>query len=103
MPGDQTNASQCPDFPHFGAVYPDACCIDGLLWDLDSSDDKGWLTVGGEVPCPFCNKEGYIDHIKDDCYENSEIDDDGNMLITDEEMLRRATRIADLINEKYNK
>ena len=24
------------EFPHFGASYPDAHCIDGYLWDMDS-------------------------------------------------------------------
>lgn len=26
---------QCPEFPFFGASYPDARCINGYLWDLD--------------------------------------------------------------------
>lgn len=52
---------QCPEFPHFGARYPDARCIDGYLWDLDS-DDNGCLTRGGDYPCPFCNTEAYVDH-----------------------------------------
>ena len=37
----------------FGAHYPDAQCIDGYLWDLDSYDD-GLLTSGGDIPCPSC-------------------------------------------------
>ena len=44
------------EFPYFGASYPDAHCINGYLWDLDSEMD-GELTSGGEVPCPFCNTE----------------------------------------------
>lgn len=54
----------CPEFPHFGAHYPDACCIDGFLWDLDSSEDidgQTCLTHGGDDPCPFCNTEEYIE------------------------------------------
>ena len=43
----------------FGASYPDSMCIDGLLWDADSEDD-GYLTNGGELPCPRCNTEGYL-------------------------------------------
>lgn len=43
------------------AHYPDARCIDGYLWDLDSYDD-GWLTSGGDVPCPCCNTLEYIDY-----------------------------------------
>lgn len=56
---------QCPEFPHFGARYPDARCIDGELWDLDSCEGD-MLTSGGEVPCPFCNTNEYAKHIHDD-------------------------------------
>jgi hypothetical protein len=57
---------QCPEFPYFGAKYPDARCIDGYLWDLDKCEgDK--LYGGGEVPCPFCNSEEFIEyHVGDD-------------------------------------
>ena len=51
----------CPQISHFGAHYPDACCIDGYLWDLDSDDGSGLLNSGGEIPCPFCNTEAYIE------------------------------------------
>lgn len=51
----------CPSFPHFGARYPDACCIDGYLWDLDKCNDDGTLYGGGDDPCPFCNTEAYIE------------------------------------------
>jgi len=44
----------CPEFSHFGARYPDARCIDGYLWDLDSADGE-YLTSGGNDPCPYCN------------------------------------------------
>lgn len=50
---------QCPEFPHFGAKYPDARCIDGFLWDLDSGDGYSF-TNGGDDPCPFCNTKEYI-------------------------------------------
>lgn len=50
----------CIQYPHFGASYPDACCIDGFLWDLDSNDDSGLLGVGGSDPCPCCNTKSYI-------------------------------------------
>jgi hypothetical protein len=56
---------QCPEFPHFGARYPDARCIDGYLWDLDSGDNNG-LTNGGNDPCPFCNTEAYIEFYLND-------------------------------------
>lgn len=36
-----------PQFPHFGARYPD--------------DEDGLLTQGGDDPCPFCNTEKYIE------------------------------------------
>lgn len=53
---------QCPEIPFFGARYPDARCIDGYMWDLDSCDEPGGpLFSGGDVPCPFCNAEKYIE------------------------------------------
>lgn len=57
---------QCPTFPHFGASYPDAQCIDGYLWDLDKVNDDGLLYGGGDDPCPFCNKESYFEWLPDD-------------------------------------
>lgn len=33
----------CPEFPLFGANYPDATCIDGILYDLDNVGDDGVL------------------------------------------------------------
>lgn len=74
----------CPTFPFFGARYPDATCIDGYLWDLDSSDDGG-LTRGGEDPCPFCNKEEYVQRLRD-----SEFPEDG------------IEKHINYLNEKYN-
>lgn len=60
MSTDKVNT--CPEFPHFGARYPDATCIDGFLWDLDSCDDPGGLLRhGGDDPCPFCNEEAYLE------------------------------------------
>lgn len=54
--------NQCPEFPHFGASYPDARCHNGYLWDLDSNDgDDGLLYNGGDDPCPFCNTEAYLE------------------------------------------
>ena len=46
---------QCPEFPFFGASYPDARCINGYLWDLDKCDENGNLYGVGDIPCPFCN------------------------------------------------
>lgn len=51
----------CPEIPFFGARYPDAICIDGYLWDMDSYEDGG-LTQGGDIPCPFCNTEKFIEY-----------------------------------------
>lgn len=50
----------CPEFPFFGARYPDATCIDGYLWDLDKYED-GHLYGGGEEPCPFCNTDQFLE------------------------------------------
>ena len=52
--------NQCPEFPYFGARYPDAKCIDGYLWDLDKCDGD-MLYGGGEEPCPFCNSKTFIE------------------------------------------
>lgn len=54
------------EFPYFGASYPDARCIDGYLWDMDSgeSDENGsYFTIGGDDPCPFCNTEEWLDSV----------------------------------------
>lgn len=44
---------------HFGAQYPDAACIDGYLWDLDSGDGS-YLDSGGDIPCPSCNQKEWV-------------------------------------------
>lgn len=65
----------CPEFPYFGAPYPDARCCDGFLWDLDSDNGEGLFDNGGEVPCPFCNEEGFIQyHLEQEDYGNPDID-----------------------------
>lgn len=51
------------EFPHFGADYPDAVCIDGYLWDLDSGGPGEPLTIGGDDPCPICNKEEWLESV----------------------------------------
>lgn len=53
---------------HFGAAYPDATCIDGYLWDLDSFED-GCLTSGGDIPCPQCNLKAWLESLID-TYQN---------------------------------
>lgn len=55
--------------PYFGATYPDACCIDGFLWDLDSGEGDGYLSVGGDVPCPSCNKAKHDEYFNDEDFE----------------------------------
>ena len=61
----------CPEIKMFGAPYPDARCIDGLLWDLDSCEDGKGPTQGGEIPCPNCNKEEH-DLYAADFFDESE-------------------------------
>ncbi len=73
----ENKVKQCPEFPFFGASYPDAICCDGYLWDLDSYDSEvGGLIIGGDVPCPFCNTEEFIEHDpfskEDEFYEGIE-------------------------------
>lgn len=52
--------------PYFGASYPDARCIDGFLWDLDSCDEPGGpLHSGGDVPCPQCNHAAWLETFED--------------------------------------
>ena len=51
----------------FGAHYLDSCCINGYLWDLDSCEEPGGpLYSGGDIPCPDCNKDEYIQYMSDD-------------------------------------
>ena len=57
---DEINS--CPEFPFFGATYPDARCIDGNLYDLDDCDYVGNLYDYGDYnPCPFCRKNEFIE------------------------------------------
>jgi hypothetical protein len=63
----------CPEFPFFGAVYPDARCVDGYLWDLDSCKVPGGpLYKGGDDPCPFCNHAEVVRRIADYLWESSD-------------------------------
>lgn len=46
---------RCPEWPGFGATYPDATCIAGELYDLDDCDSEGNLyKLDDGRPCPFC-------------------------------------------------
>jgi hypothetical protein len=49
----------------FGAPYQDAACVEGYMWDLDSFDD-GYLTSGGDIPCPKCNTEKWLERLLED-------------------------------------
>lgn len=52
----------CPEFPYWGASYPDVRCVNGTLQDLDYCDENGNLYDKGEgVPCPFCRTEEFIE------------------------------------------
>lgn len=59
------------EFPHFGASYPDAHCIDGYLWDMDSYED-GCYTSGGDDPCPFCNTEKWLKDVVSSVFDTKE-------------------------------
>jgi len=72
------------EFPHFGASYPDAHCIDGYLYDMDSYED-GVYTIGGDDPCPFCNTEEWLESV----LENGEFDTKENALRWVEKMRKR--------------
>lgn len=48
------------EFPFFGAAYPDAVCIEGYLWDMDSCDGNSYF-IGGDIPCPVCNTEEWLE------------------------------------------
>ena len=55
--------NQCPEIPFFGARYPDARCIDGYLWDLDScGSDPDVFYKGGDDPCPFCKPKEFVEN-----------------------------------------
>lgn len=56
------NNKPCPQFPYWGAHYPDACCVDGKLYDLDRCDENGNLYEPiDDIPCPFCQTEEFIE------------------------------------------
>jgi hypothetical protein len=56
-------SNKCREFPYFGASYPDARCVDGILHDLDDCDENGNLYVPTEkVPCPFCRPKDFMEY-----------------------------------------
>ena len=63
------------EFPHFGASYPDARCCDGYLWDMDSYEsDLGGFTIGGDDPCPVCNKDKWLESVMENREYETEAD-----------------------------
>lgn len=82
----------------FGASYPDACCIDGYLWDMDSCDEPGgFLNEGGNIPCPQCNTLEYLQHEKEES-ETSVAMQSLNVMITGEHVWLSAVRKAEQCN-----
>lgn len=76
------NKRPCPQFPYWGAKYPDACCVNGELCDLDRCDENGNLYEPIDyVPCPFCQTEDFIeldpfswvDHFCEEMEENGDV------------------------------
>lgn len=66
--------NNCPEFPFFGATYPDATCIDGYLWDLDKCDENGLYGSGDNPPCPFCKQEEFLEnHQHDEGYDREQM------------------------------
>lgn len=99
----------CPNFPFFGASYPDAGCIDGLLWDLDKCDENGLYSSGDNPPCPFCNTEAFVDYMTDiDDKELQDMNNDESLSDEDRaEILKSnntkedAIKLAEAIKVKY--
>jgi hypothetical protein len=57
------------EFPFFGAHYPDARCIEGMLWDMDAcewDEDGVFFTGGAQFPCPYCNARNFLDWMRDE-------------------------------------
>ena len=101
--------NQCPEFPFFGASYPDATCIDGQLWDLDKCDESGLISSGDNPPCPFCNTEAFIDYHTDiDDKELQDMNNDESLSEQDKKEIldsnrtkEDATKLAEAIKERY--
>ena len=101
--------NQCPEFPFFGATYPDATCIDGHLWDLDKCDENGLISSGDNPPCPFCNTEAFVDYFTDiDDKELEEMNNDESLSEEDKKEILDSNRtkgdaikLAEAIKAKY--
>jgi len=100
---------QCPEFPFFGASYPDATCIDGYLWDLDKCDESGLISSGDNPPCPFCNTEEFIDYhtdidekeLQDMNNDESLSEEDKKEILDSNRTKEDATKLAEAIKERY--
>lgn len=100
----------CPEFPYFGAKYPDATCVDGFLWDLDDCDENGLLSSGDNPPCPFCNTDAFIEHIvtiDDDDLEQIKKDtetseSEKSEIINDGITKEQAIKIVEGLKNKYS-
>lgn len=102
---NNTMQNQCPEFPYFGAWYPDARCINGYLWDMDKCDENGLYSTGDNPPCPFCNMEEYIeDNYPDFVNDDFDYDEATPEMIEHEEMLAReqCREVVLKLHEKYN-
>ena len=75
------------EIPYFGANYPDAKCIDGYLWDMDSYEDDGCFHIGGDEPCPICNTKVWLERVM----ENDEFETEDDALA-----------YVEHLKEKYN-
>lgn len=105
------NKNNCPEFPFWGASYPDACCIGGKLYDLDYCDENSNLYDKCEtVPCPFCKTEEFIEYdhfgkVDEICDELMEDDSSEQYYIHIDEAKEKARKwYLDWINkmrEKY--
>lgn len=101
--------NNCPEFPYFGAKYPDATCIDGKLWDLDKCDENGLYSSGDNPPCPFCNTEAFIEHIvtidEEDLEEiksdSSLSEEDKAEIINDGITKEQAIKIVECLKNRY--
>ena len=96
----------CPEFPFFGAIYPDARCVNGILMDLDKE------TINDDSPpCPFCNTEAFIEHHTDiDDKELADMKADKSLTpeewksILDSNMTKEdAKKLAETIIKRYRR
>ncbi|WP_017519978.1 hypothetical protein ACQCLI_32085 (plasmid) [Pseudomonas nitroreducens] len=80
---------------HFGAVYPDAQCHEGYLWDEDSCDEPGGpLLKGGDIPCPKCNAKEYAQYQRE-CGEEQPCDDADRNIAMARTLFEEMALIAD--------